>query len=308
MKIAFTSCIHLAQFPEQTIWSDIAAQRPDYLFLLGDQIYMDFWPYLGAPAGWSDKEFEQEMRLRYAAQWREPHFKRLLEQLRPRQGVDGGLYGTWDDHDFAWNSANGREVPVSKKRTAARLFSEYMGSPAGEHGIFHAVPLRSAGRTVGKAIFLDTRWNRDAPGTDRDLLGEPQFEFLRQELAVLAPDALTIVCAGTPQRATAKGWALYRRDWLRFQQLLGDRRALFLTGDIHETAFLPPASGSRLYEIVASGAAVRKFAAAGKRRNWGLLDWSPERTRVMLADKRGAQRYTIFNDSFRYEEHEPDEA
>ncbi len=303
MKIAFASCMNFDQFDDQPIWERVAAQQPDYLFLLGDQIYMDFWPHLGEPEGWPDDRFETEMRTRYEQQWNEPHFKRLLDQLRPRQGIDGGVYGTWDDHDFAWNNANGLAVPPAKKRITAQLFSQFMGSPAGEHGIFHSVPLREAGQTVGKAIFLDTRWNRDAPGDNNDLLGEAQFAFLEDELR--EETGLTIVCAGSPQRATGKGWAMYRRDWQRFQQLLGARKAIFLSGDIHENAFIPPGSGARMFEIVSSGAAVKKFGLVGKRRNYGLLDWSAERTQVKLVDRRGVQSYTIFNDSFEYEEHDP---
>lgn len=300
MKIAFASCINLEQYPDQTVWDDIAAEQPDYLFLLGDQIYMDFWPHLGAPEHWTDQEFEAGMRERYTRQWAEPHFKRLREQVNAREGV----YGTWDDHDFAWNNADGRNVSASKKQIAARLFSDFFGSTRRADGVYHTVPLREGGATVGKAIFLDTRWNRDVPGENNDLLGEQQFRFLENELAQLPESALTIVCAGTPQRATAKGWALYPRDWRRFQQLIGSRRALFLSGDIHENAFLPPSGGSKLFEIVSSGAAVKKYAAIGKRRNYGLLDWSPARTRVTLVDKRGAQRYTIANDDYSYEEHE----
>jgi alkaline phosphatase D len=304
MKIAFASCMNLECFPEQQIWAKVAAEEPDYLFLLGDQIYMDYFPHLGAPAGWSDDKFQDVMTRRYKDQWAEPHFHALIQQLRQRQDDGGGVYGTWDDHDFAWNNSNGRNVPESKKRIARGLFAEFVrgGAPVADR-IFYSVPLREGAETRGKAIFLDTRSYRDEPGDEKDLLGEEQFDFLNDEMKHSLP--LTVVCAGTPMRATGKGWLQYRRDYLRFLKIIGDRKVIFLSGDIHENVFIPPTAGTRLYEIISSGAAVKKYAFVGKRRNYGLLEWSPERTRVKLVDRRGSLSYTISNDSFQYEEHEP---
>ena len=309
MKIAFTSCMNHEQFPSQAVWPRVAAQEPDYLFLLGDQIYMDFWPHLREPAAWDEARFEAEMRAHYQAQWAEPGFDALLTRLRARQAAGtGGVHGTWDDHDFAWDNAVGSEVPLSRKRIAQRLFQEFVGAPPrgdGVGGIHHAVPLRDAVHgVVGKAIFLDTRWHREPPGEDARLLGDEQLDFLERELRTPVP--LTVICAGTPQRAAAKGWAGYPREWARFRELVGERHVLFLAGDIHENAFLPPARGTRTYEIVASGAAVKKYKLVGRRENHGLIEWSPQRTLVTLTDKRGTLRYAIDNASFDYEELEAD--
>ena len=303
MKIAFASCTNLDHYPEQTVWADIAAQQPDYLFLLGDNIYMDFWPKLGEPEKWPVDRFEREMRQRYTEQWAQPHFAALLAQVRQRQGQGGGVYGTWDDHDFAWDDANGRHVELAKKRIAARLFAEFMQTPVSDNGIQHAVPLHHAGQPVGKAIFLDTRWHRDEPGDHNDLLGEDQFRFLQAEL--LHPLPLTLICAGTPQRRKGAGWAGYKRDLLRFRQLLGKRKTIMLSGDLHENEFNPPSGDTEMYEIVSSGAAVKKAKLIGKRRNHGLLDWTPQRTRITLFDKRGSQAYQIDNAGWGCEELDP---
>ncbi len=300
MKIAFAACTNFEHYPEQNVWDEIAAQQPDYLFLLGDNIYMDFWPELGKPKHWPVDKFEDEMRKRYTDQWNEPHFAALLAQVRRRQGNGGGVYGTWDDHDFAWNDANGRNVDPAKKRIAARLFAEFMQAPAPVDGIHHAVQLQHEGQPVGKAIFLDTRWHRDEPGDDNDLLGESQFQFLQAELQHALP--LTLICAGTPQRRKGAGWAGYRRDLLRFRQMLGERKAIMLSGDIHENEFNPPSGGTQMYEFVSSGAAVKKYQKLGRRRNHGLLDWRPERSLVTLFDKRGSVAYEIDNAGWGYRE------
>lgn len=299
MKIAFASCMNLKPDQPQQIWSQIAAAQPDYLFLLGDQIYMDFFLTLGDPAGWGDAKFRQVMLDKYRAQWAEPHFRALFSGMRQRQDVDGGVYGTWDDHDFAWNNACGAQVPAAKKAISRQLFSQFMQIDPPAAGLCYAVPLKHMGQTVGKAIFLDTRWYRDSAGDNQDLLGEAQFAFLQQELQ--HAEGLIVVCAGTPMRAPGNSWEPYRRDHRRFLELIGSRKAIFLSGDIHENIFRPPSHGTRLFEIISSGASVTKYQFFGKRRNYGILDYSPASTTVTLVDKRGQQSYRIDNDSFAYE-------
>ncbi|MDM0052990.1 alkaline phosphatase D family protein [Variovorax sp. J22R115] len=293
MKIAFASCCNLKLYPEQPIWDEIASEAPDYLFLLGDQIYMDFFPNLEKPKDWPVAKFRTEMADRYEKQWREKHFAALVETVRGK----GGVHGTWDDHDFAWNDACGMHVQQAKKDVARQFFCKYMGVvPRGE-GIFHVVPLFDGGTKLAKAIFVDTRWYRDLEGDHNDLLGEEQFEFLQQELNADA-GLLTIVCAGTPMRATGKGWHAYKRDHQRFMQMVGDRKVIFLSGDIHENLFIPPSSGTHLYEIISSGVAVKKLGIIGSRHNFGLLDWRPDnRIKVTLRDKRGRVVYLINNNA-----------
>lgn len=304
MKIAFTSCMRIETFANQPVWKLIAAENPDYLFLLGDQIYMDFFPHLGEPANLSDTEFEAEMLSKYQAQWAEPNFKELFLRLnqKKRQGAeqDGGVFGTWDDHDFAWNNACGTEVLDSKQAISRKLFTKFMQCNPNPDKIYYSILLKGANKIIGKAIFLDTRSYRDKPGDNNRLLGDKQFQFLQQEINHSYP--LTLICAGTPIRATGDGWMRYLRDYERFLEIVGKRKAIFLSGDIHENAFLPPSSQTNLYEIISSGAAVKKYWISGKRQNYGILDWSPERIKVKLVDLRGTQSFTINNADFSYDE------
>lgn len=300
MKIAFTSCMRIETFPQQAVWKLIAKEQPDYLFLLGDQIYMDFFPDLGEPANWNDSQFQAVMLSKYQAQWAEPNFKALFSHLNQRRGNGGGVFGTWDDHDFAWNNACGAEVPATKQAISRKLFTEFMQCNPDPDKLYYSILLKHNNKVIGTAIFLDTRSYREKPGDDRDLLGEKQFQFLQQEIN--HPYPLTLLCAGTPMRATGNGWMRYRRDYERFRKIVGDRRALFLSGDIHENAFLPPSSQTNLYEIIASGAAVKKFWLKGKRQNYGILDWSPGQIKIKLVDLRGTQSFTIHNADFSYDE------
>jgi alkaline phosphatase D len=304
MKIAFTSCMRIESFPEQLVWKQIAQEKPDYLFLLGDQIYMDFFLDLGEPKSWSDNKFEATMLAKYQAQWDEPNFKSLFSSLRQKQNVDGGVYGTWDDHDFAWNNACGIEVPPTKQAIARKLFNQFMECNTNPNKMYYSVLLKHTGKIVGKAIFLDTRSYRNLPGKSGRLLGNEQLEFLKKELN--HPHPLTILCAGTPIRATGNGWLRYSEDYSRFLNIIGDREILFLSGDIHENAFLPPSGGTKLFEIISSGAAIYKYGKIGERRNYGILDWSPDEIKVKLVDRHQVRSYSIKSADFLdYEEHDP---
>jgi hypothetical protein len=111
MKIAFTSCANLQDFPSQFGWTRIKELEPDVLLLLGDQIYMDFGITglggdLYSPRKFSIGEFAFRMYDRYRRQFAETHFQDLLRS-RPNMQIAA----TWDDHDFAWNNACGGRCP-----------------------------------------------------------------------------------------------------------------------------------------------------------------------------------------------------
>ena len=146
-RIAFAACFKLNSDPQQRVWQEIAAQQPDHLLLLGDQIYMDFQGdkrrgdgeligyELGDPANLADSVFEQQMRLRYQRQLAAPGFRALVEATLVKGKVDL----VWDDHDFGFNNAIGRpggemdDDPVyarrlisgPKKAIALKCFNEF---------------------------------------------------------------------------------------------------------------------------------------------------------------------------------------
>lgn len=301
MKIAFTSCMNHKPGQAQAVWNRIAAHQPDYLFLLGDQVYMDYFPHLGAPAHWSDAVFKQTMADRYAAQWAVPGFQELFAGMLARRGNGGGVYGTWDDHDFAWNNARGCEVSATKKDIARALFAQYMQIDPPSAGIFYSVPLHHAGQRIGKAIFLDTRWYSELPGDQSTLLGAEQLAFLEAELH--GEDGFVLICAGMPIRATGNGWMRYRDDYARFRALIQGRKTIFLSGDIHENAFLPPAGETRMFEVISSGAFVTKYQLVGRRENFAILDYSPAATDIRHFDKDGLEHHNVIdNASFEHQE------
>lgn len=301
MKIAFASCMNFRAGHAQAVWSRIAAHEPDYLFLLGDQIYMDFFPHLEEPKHWADDYFRQVMTQKYTAQWDTPGFKELFAAMRARQGAQGGVYGTWDDHDFAWNNASGTQVSAAKKDISRELFARFMQIDPPSEGLYYSVMLSHAGQPIGRAIFLDTRWYSEEPGDEKTLLGEAQFAFLEKELQ--EEKGLVLLCAGMPIRATGNGWMRYRDDYARLRQLIYMRNIVFLSGDIHENAFLPPAGATKMFEVISSGAFVTKYKLIGERENFGILEYTPATIDIKLFDKRGIDKHNVIdNASFEHSE------
>jgi hypothetical protein len=173
------------------------------------------------------------------------------------------------------------------------------GTEAGA-GIEHAVTLRHEGGEVGRAVFVDTRWYAEREGDERELIGQEQWRFIEAQMDHALP--LTIVCSGMSQRGKPdEGWQAWPRDWQRWRQRFGARRALVLSGDLHRTAFVEPEDGLAHFEFVASGASIKNFPWAREKRNYGVVDWNPQHTEVWLVERREARCWRIDNGTFAFE-------
>lgn len=94
MKLAVVSCSKLQQINPQPVRSEIKAEKPDVLLLLGDNIYLDHDHHSNAEA------LASELRGLYQAQFAEPNFAQLLADLCARNAPVIAIY---DDHDFLGN-------------------------------------------------------------------------------------------------------------------------------------------------------------------------------------------------------------
>jgi phosphodiesterase/alkaline phosphatase D-like protein len=297
VKIAFTSCVNHNKFPEQPQWRDIANQKPDYLFLLGDNIYMDYFQLffnkekLGKPSKYEKDVFEKIMAEKYRKQWSEPNFSALVAEM------EGRVFGTWDDHDFGWNNAWGNEVKPEIKEISRRLFHENMKCSTNLPEIYYHVDIEHA-----RAIFLDNRFYADAPKTPgAKMLGDKQFEFLKEKLN--HDKKYTIICAGLTLTYGGDNWAEFTDEYNRFCDLVeGKKNVLFLAGDIHKNKFAPPSAPGRFrprrpcYEIVSSGLALHYLGLPFKFdeiHNWGMLELDENEVLVHLFNKKGKESYRI---------------
>jgi len=289
-RIVFTSCCRYDAFPKQPWWADIEAENPDYLFLLGDMIYMDYgiWPFsrepLGSPRNLSDDEFRSRMERKYSQQWENvPEFKRLFDKMLDRNAV----FGTWDDHDFACNNSYGAghskdRVSDSKQNIARELFLKHYPLSTNKPHIYFATDIPGA-----RVIFLDNRshaTHHNEP--DATLIGGTQFQYLADHLD---PDQLNLVCAGLTLTLGSERWDKYEAEYRELTKLLsGIPNVLYLGGDIHSNRFEVPGSSRPCYEIVSSGIAVNTTGIPGKlddRHNWGMLDINASSVNVTLVNR-----------------------
>lgn len=300
--IALTSCTRYQAGLAQPVWRDILAADPDYLFLLGDQIYMDFglWPFSampnGAPKRLSVAQFAQHMRQRYEQQWAQADFARLLTHMRAKSG----LFGVWDDHDFAWNNAYGADpdMPASAQLAAKiaisrALFHEFMDCAPNPPDIFgaHDTPL-------ARFIFLDNRsFATPAHGAQAALMGQLQMDFLQQQLDHAKP--YTLICAGLTLSHGQEYWSRYLKEFEAFSAMVRQRAGvIYLAGDIHRNRFVPPNAHGKVpcYEIVSSGACVNQLGLPfefDRRRNWTWMRLDDEGVLVRQIDKHGSTSWRI---------------
>ena len=286
-RIAFTSCVRYEAFHDQPQWGDIERADPDYLFLLGDQIYMDFGllgkEHNGTPKHYLPEQFRQIMEAKYTRQWSEPHFRQLFEKMK----LKNGLYGVWDDHDFAWNNARGSEVRPEIKAISRACFHNWMGCSTNHPEVYCHIDIPGA-----RVIFLDNRYY----STDTTLLGDAQFEFLAEKL--VHPQQYTFICAGLPLTHGPDCWRKkFAADYRKFCALIAQKNnVVFLTGDIHRNAFSLPSAERNCHEIVASGMAVNYLGLPfgfDDCRNWGLLEFDADEILVTLTSKCGSKPYRI---------------
>jgi alkaline phosphatase D len=273
--------------PEQPVWEQIAAKKPDRLVLLGDSIYLD----IGSPVHpqeMDDAAFGRHLFTLYSEQLNQPEFAALIKQL-PR----GCANSIWDDHDFLWNNALGAEAaahPAHKDKV--RLSTAYQeafrntlaqglapGSfPADHRELQHA----SAQALDTPSIALDDdlwlhlcdvrTWRTRTwrlTESKRQLLGEKQRGKISAAVKA-APDAVHLIASG----ATMSDWQKYGNDEQWLLNLASQHRALLLSGDIrrNETDAIHT-GGYPLHAISSAGAAVRDAVNVGrKQQNFGLLE------------------------------------
>ncbi len=293
MKVVLTSCMNAERVPVQPIWKRIQEVSPDALFLLGDQIYMDWGLWFGIPQ-WKRwiaqapvtglRAFREEMHGRYAAQASVESFRDLAVDLSNR-GVP--ILMTWDDHDFAWNYGNGDRrsksgVTTDVAEVSRALFRQFVDHMTGNPGAeYPPVPTEAhmkllnrddrfpeqAGR-IGNVdyLMLDLRRYRTDPGlSDRVLLGAEQRKRFRQAIGAdnSAAEAAGLLLVGGGSAITHDHFVIHQ-DWENngqpypeFHDLDDAKRpVLYMGGDIHRGQWGGLIGDTNVVQILASGAAI----------------------------------------------------
>lgn len=213
----------------------IAADRPQLMIYLGDNVYGD------ANAG--DMALP-ELRSQYARLAARPEFQRLRSAAP--------MLATWDDHDMAWNDG-GRDF--SGRGMAQRLFESFWGMNgafAGQDGLYHARVFGPEGRRV-QFIMLDTRSGRSAltrlpqaspngryaqsEDPSQHMLSEAQWAWLERQLA--EPAEIRFVVSSIQVLADGHAWEAWRtlpREQARLYETIrrsGANGVVLISGDRH---------------------------------------------------------------------------
>ncbi len=283
------------QTKPQPVWSMIAAQKPDLVLLMGDNV---------RGSGARDDPEMKDLAAAYQAFGRVPEFQ-AVRKTTP-------ILATWDDHDFGPTDSGGDFLFKAKSKELFEAFwhIDTQSARAKRPGLYDAVITGSPGHRV-QIIFLDTRWFRDplkptdypgAPGRERylpdldpkhTLLGEAQWSWLEGELKKEAE--LRLIVSSIQVVADEHGWEKwgnFPNERMKLFDLIaktGAKGVIFLSGDRHLGAIYRLANEEvpyPIFEITASGlnsVALNKSVEPGPHRlgpvyegeNFGLvtIDW-----------------------------------
>jgi len=290
MRIAFASCICTHAFKDQPVWDRIAQEKPDYLLLLGDLLYLDI-NTVPHPIDMDVNEFAYLAHTRYTQLMQQPQFLKLVRNIEP-----GRVFATWDDHDFLWDNAHGASVrrtptqadKIDRSTAMHMAFRKALATglklhsfPA-QHGdpVFWQqpqAPLDTPSVKLSEKVVLhlsDVRTYRTpllgVAAAKRTLLGAAQRAKLGAAIAKGGADTIHLFASAT----TLHDWRHYPEDlnWLR--GLAAKHRILVLSGDVHENRTETfNTEGLPLHELTSSGAAVCSgVTVGGRQQNFGLLD------------------------------------
>jgi len=271
MKVAFASCAKIQDFPEQPAWQQIEDEQPDYLLLLGDNVY-----------GSNNKRDIGELRQRYEEQFDEPNFRSLVGNPQVK------VHAIWDDHDFGTENEHGAEFDDEDYKTQAKdLFFEFMlfgqRDSAEASEIYHAFEDEAADV---KFIMLDNRLYSQEGGAANTLLGEKQEAWFEEQLDQSQRE-ITLVCAGLTLEGTKpvhEKWRDYKAYYDNITQAFREKgKVLFLSGDVHENAFVDHGG---FFEAISSAVGRGGLIDTEIRNNYGIVEVNDESVDIRLCGVR----------------------
>jgi alkaline phosphatase D len=252
-RIAFGSCNR--QDRPQPLWKLIAKQEPQLWIWLGDNVY-------------GDSEDVSVLRAKYVQQQRNPEYRDFVRKVP--------IVGTWDDHDFGKNNG-GREFTARRASQAALL--DFLGEPAqsprrDQRGVYASYTYGPVGKQI-KVILLDTRYHRDAIGSNGTILGEAQWQWLERELRS-SKAQIHLIGSGIqvlPEQHRFEKWADFPAERERLFKLIGQTKAsgvIFLSGDRHIAELSrvrTPHVRYPLFDLTSSGL-THTWSSLRREANW----------------------------------------
>ena len=236
-EIVFVSCFK-ETLPAPAL-ETISSLKPDVFVWMGDNVY-------------GDTEDMEKLQAKYQVVLEHPAYASIRATSR--------VTGTWDDHDYGANDA-GNEFP--KRAESQRLFLDFLDVPASSprrqrEGVYSVADYGPPGKMV-RLICLDTRFFRDPVGSDGEMLGQAQWQWLEKMLT--GSEAQVNVLVSSIQVLASEHrwekWENFPKEKKRLMELLAREDVppvLIFSGDRHvgEISVDRDAVGYPLYDITSS--------------------------------------------------------
>ncbi len=248
IKIIFGSCSN--QNINMPHWKHIASYKPDYLFLLGDNVYGDFNDFKAT-----------NLKLAYSKLNKNKFFLKLKK--------NSVIYSIWDDHDYGLNDG-GKDWMY--KESAQRLFLDFFNINEKDDrrkraGIYSSWKINN--NINIKVIGLDTRYFKNnfkknynnnikkkyLPDHDlnKSILGNDQWNWFIEQIndsydILLILSSIQLI----PTEHGWEKWFNFPHERERILKLINDRKKLtiILSGDRHVGAIYK--YNDLVYEVTSS--------------------------------------------------------
>lgn len=294
-RIAFGSC-HRRTFSTDSHWQQVLDVQPDLWLWLGDAVY-------------ADNESPEERLKSLRSLFEVKNYERLTQKVP--------VIGTWDDHDYAFNNADGS---YEYKDASQQVFMNFLQLPKdhplySQQGLHYAYEFGLAPQKV-KVIVTDTRYFKKPPSEDsyNNLLGDIQWQWLEAQLADLDADLVIFatsvsLLSDITLAFENEGWAQFPKERERLLALLDglDTPLFAVSGDRHtaDVARRKLPSGKWLYEFMSSGMThtlgfplpnPHRISPIVYNRNFGLIsiDWREPAPMVTLEIKSTRRKMQIW--------------
>lgn len=316
-KILLGSCLD-EEKGESAALQSISGINADLFLMVGDNVYGD----RNGPAYVNNDADLLELRESFADLAARPDFQAVRASLP--------MMVAWDDHDYGGNDAGGE---FAFRRFAERIHEHFWGLEAEDvgqrPGTYYARSFGPEGQRV-QVIMLDTRSFRSrltqtdewgAPGkqrylpapagTDQDMLGDEQWDWLETQLQ--EPADLRFIASSIQVMPTGHGWEAWSvlpEERQRLFDVIEESEAkgvVFLSGDRH-AAFLYEEDGVLPYtatELTSSSLNVsflsgtdemdaRQLGAGYTPENFGSveIDWTKKTVKLAIHDNAGSEIQT----------------
>ena len=223
------------------VWDRIGQSNVDAIVILGDTPYID-----------ATKLSTQRKKYREFSDF--PGFSNLANSTP--------FWGTWDDHDFAFNDSDGT---AKGKENSLKAFKEYRPNASfgdGNEGIYTKFTYGSI-----EVFLLDTRWwswttPSYADSTKKTLLGNTQWEWLKKSLLESEATFKLIACGmiwDDKKNGEKDDWGTYMYERDALFNFIGKEKisgVALIGGDIHVSRVLRYKTekkvGYPLYQFITS--------------------------------------------------------